>query len=114
MCIRDRLDSADQLSGKTVHVRLSSSYQDSLEELNERLKKAGKPLVKIVLVPDALEDEDMMEMLGAGLFEFIIVDDWKAQMWAQILPKIRLHPQATVRTGGKIGWAVRRLSLIHI
>ena len=39
------LDSADQLSGKTVHVRLSSSYQDSLEELNERLKKAGKPLV---------------------------------------------------------------------
>jgi membrane-bound lytic murein transglycosylase MltF len=102
------LDSADQLSGKTVHVRLSSSYQDSLEELNERLKKAGKPLVKIVLVPDALEDEDMMEMLGAGLFEFIIVDDWKAQMWAQILPKIRLHPQATVRTGGKIGWAVRK------
>lgn len=102
------LDSADQLSGKTVHVRQSSSYQDSLEELNERLKKAGKPLVKIVLVPDALEDEDMMEMLGAGLFEFIIVDDWKAQMWAQILPKIRLHPQATVRTGGKIGWAVRK------
>lgn len=102
------LDSADQLSGKTVHVRLSSSYQDSLEELNERLKKAAKPLVKIVLVPDALEDEDMMEMLGAGLFEFIIVDDWKAQMWAQILPKIRLHPQATVRTGGKIGWAVRK------
>ena len=102
------LGSADELSGKTVHVRLSSSYQDSLEELNERLKKAGKPPAKIVLVPDALEDEDMMEMLGAGLFEFIIVDDWKAQMWAQILPKIRLHPQATVRTGGKIGWAVRR------
>ncbi len=41
----------------------SSSYHDSLEDLNERLKKAGKAPVKIVLVPDALEDEDMMEML---------------------------------------------------
>ena len=26
-------------------------------------------------------------MLNAGLFEFIVVDDWKAQMWAQVLPE---------------------------
>jgi membrane-bound lytic murein transglycosylase MltF len=44
-----------------------------------------------VLVPDALEDEDMMEMLNAGLLEAIVVDDWKARMWAQVLPKITVN-----------------------
>ncbi|MGB7502467.1 MAG: transporter substrate-binding domain-containing protein [Azonexus sp.] len=102
------LTSPEALSGRIVHVRPSSSYHDSLEDLNEQLKKAGKAPVKIVLVPDALEDEDMMEMLDAGLLEAIIVDDWKARMWAQVLPKIKLHPQAVVRSGGQIGWAVRK------
>ena len=57
---------ADDLAGKTVHVRKSSSYHESLVALNGRFAKEGKPAVTIVLVPDALEDEDMMEMLNAG------------------------------------------------
>ena len=59
--------SIDDLSGKTMHVRKSSTYYESLTALNERLGKAGKPPVKLVLVPDALEDEDMLEMMNAGL-----------------------------------------------
>ena len=31
---------------------------------------------------DALEDEDMLEMLNAGLLQAVVVDDWKAKMWA--------------------------------
>ena len=100
--------SAEDLSGKTVHVRKSSSYYESLNLLNERFKKEGKPAVKLVLVPDALEDEDMMEMLNAGLMGAIVVDNWKAKMWAQILPKIKVNDQAIVRQGGKIGWAIRK------
>jgi membrane-bound lytic murein transglycosylase MltF len=100
--------SQDDLAGKTVHVRKASSYYESLETLNGRFRKEGKPLMKLVLVPDALEDEDMMEMLNTGLLEVIIVDDWKAKMWAQILPKIRVNEQVAVREGGKIGWAIRK------
>jgi membrane-bound lytic murein transglycosylase MltF len=98
----------DDLSGKTVHVRKASSYYESLEALNGRFQKEGKATVRIVLVPDALEDEDMMEMLNAGLLEIIIVDDWKAKMWAQILPKIKVNDQVAVREGGKVGWAIRK------
>ena len=101
---------ADDLAGKTVHVRKASSYYESLVALNERFAKERKPAVKIVLVPDALEDEDMMEMLNAGLLEAIVVDDWKAKMWAQILPKIKVNEQAVVREGGQIGWATRKES----
>jgi len=102
------IGTTDDLSGKTIHVRKASSYYESLEALNGRFQKEGKPTVKIVLVPDALEDEDMMEMLSAGLMEAIVVDDWKAKMWAQILPKIKVNEQAAVREGGKIGWAIRK------
>jgi membrane-bound lytic murein transglycosylase MltF len=99
---------ADDLSGKTVHVRKASSYHESLVALNGRFAKEGKPAVKIVHVPDALEDEDMMEMLNAGLLTAIVVDDWKARMWAQVLPKIKVNEQAVVREGGQIGWATRK------
>ena len=98
---------AEDLSGRTVHVRQASSYYESLRALNERLKQAGKPEAKLVLVPDALEDEDMMDMVNAGLLEAIVVDDWKAAIWAQVLPKIRVNEQAVVRGGGMVGWAIR-------
>jgi membrane-bound lytic murein transglycosylase MltF len=99
---------AEALSGKTVHVRWTSSYHDSLVALNQRLAKDGKPAVKLVAVPDELEDEDMMEMLNVGLLDYIVVDDWKAKMWAPVLPKMQLNEGAVVREGGLVGWAFRK------
>jgi membrane-bound lytic murein transglycosylase MltF len=102
------LATLDDLSGKTVHVRRSSSYYDSLAALNDKLKAAGKPEIKLVLVPDALEDEDMMEMTNAGLLSVIVVDDWKAQMWSKTLRKLVLHDKLALREGAKLGWAIRK------
>jgi membrane-bound lytic murein transglycosylase MltF len=104
------LATAEALSGKTVHVRWTSSYHDSLVALNQRLQKDGKPAVKLVAVPDELEDEDLMEMLNVGLVEYIVVDDWKARMWAQVLPKLTLNEGAVVRESGVAGWALRKNS----
>jgi membrane-bound lytic murein transglycosylase MltF len=102
--------SADDLSGRTVHVSKSSSYHESLDALNECFKMEGKSAVKLVFVPEALEDKDMMEMVNAGLLEIIIVDDWKAKMWAQILPNILVNEQAALREGEIVGTAIRKNS----
>jgi membrane-bound lytic murein transglycosylase MltF len=102
------VSSLDDVAGKTIHVRRSSSYYESLVTLNRRFEQEKKAPVEIVLVPDALEDEDMMEMLNAGLFEFIVVDDWLARIWAQVLPKIKMRDDIVFRSGGRIGWAVRK------
>jgi membrane-bound lytic murein transglycosylase MltF len=102
--------SIDGMSGKTVHVREYSSYYLSLTALNQRFKKAGKRPVKLVTVPNALEDEDMLEMLNAGLLEAIVADDWKARMWAQVLPKIKIHEDIQLRPKTKVGWAIRKNS----
>jgi membrane-bound lytic murein transglycosylase MltF len=104
------LGSVEDLSGKTVHVRKVSSYYESLTALNDRFRQAGKPQAKLVLVPDALEDEDMLEMVNAGLLEVIVVDDWKAKMWAQVLPKIQVHDEIVLRPATKKGWAIRKQS----
>jgi ABC-type amino acid transport substrate-binding protein len=68
--------SLDDLSGKRVHVRKASSYYESLEKLNEKLRRDKKEPITLITVPDSLEDEDMMEMLDAGLVELLVVDDW--------------------------------------
>jgi membrane-bound lytic murein transglycosylase MltF len=100
--------SLDGLSGKTVHVRKASSYYESLRELNERFKREGKPEIQMILVPDSLEDEDMMEMLDAGLIELLVVDDWKAHMWSLVLPKTKVRSDLVLRANARTGWAIRK------
>lgn len=102
------IDAVEDLAGQTVHVRRSSTYQESLQVLNERLRRQGKAPVRIAPVPDDLDDEDMMEMVDAGLLQVIVVDDWKARLWARSLPRIKIHDQAAVGTGAIVGWAIRR------
>ena len=104
------IQSVQDLSGREVFVRKSSSYYESLQDLNAELEKAGKPPVRLKLAPETLEDEDLLEMVNAGLVRLVVVDDHKAKFWAQIFPKIRLHPDVAVRTGGAIGWAFRKNS----
>jgi membrane-bound lytic murein transglycosylase MltF len=102
------LASLDDLSGKTVHVRRASSYFESLEALNTRFEKEGKAKANVMLVPDALEDEDMLEMLNAGILGVVVVDDWKAKLWAQILPMVKVRDDLVLQSGAKIGWAIRK------
>ena len=59
----------DDLSGRDVFVRESSSYYGSLVALNERLTAQGKPPVKLTKAPEELEDEDLLEMANAGLVD---------------------------------------------
>ena len=100
----------DDLSGKTIHVRPATSYAESLAAMNERFQAAGKVPVTIIDLPDALEDEDTLEMLNAGLLALVVVDDWKGRMWAQVLPKITVREDLVLRSEGVIGWAIRKES----
>ncbi|WP_205410091.1 transglycosylase SLT domain-containing protein [Flavihumibacter solisilvae] len=104
------IPNAAGLSGNTVYVRRSSSYFSSLKKLNATLAAEGKAPVNLEIISDNLEDEDLMEMLNAGIISTIVVDDWKAKMWAKILPKIRVNETAAVRAGATHGVAYRKES----
>jgi membrane-bound lytic murein transglycosylase MltF len=104
------LATLDDLSGKRVDVRRTTSYYESLAALNQRFASEGKAPVQIVELPPALEDEDKLEMLAAGLLQLVVVDDWLALMWARILPRIKVREDLVLRTEGHTGWAVRKAS----
>ena len=102
--------SVDDLAGKEIHVRKSSSYYESLVQLNGVFKKAGKQPIKLVPADEMFQDEDLLEMVNAGLIPMIVVDSHKAQFWEQIFEDIKVHPDIAVRTGGEIAWAFRKNS----
>ena len=96
------------LSGKEVFVRRTSSYYSSLVALNETLQGQKKPPVTIKEAPEALEDDDILEMVNAGLVPLTVVDDYQAIFWQKVFPDLRLDKAAAVRTGGSLAVAVRK------
>ena len=105
-----RFTKPEDLSGKDVHVRASSSYFASLTRLNVELRRADKPPVNIVKADELLENEDLLEMVNAGLIPITVVDSHIADFWDKVFDNIELHPLAAVRRGARIGIAFRKNS----
>jgi len=105
-----KLDTIFELSGQDIYVRKSSSYYESLQRLNVTLRSLGKKPANLQIVDEYLEDEDLLEMMNAGLLPLIVMDAHKAKFWKKIFTNIKLQPQLKLRVGGKIGLAVRKNS----
>ena len=105
-----KINALEDLSGKEVFVRASSNYSEHLKKLNLRFSETGLDPIKLKFAPEQLEDEDLMEMVNAGLIELTVVDDYKAKLWAQVLPKIELHTEIPLKKDLKFGWVIRKKS----
>jgi membrane-bound lytic murein transglycosylase MltF len=103
-----RIGSLNDLAGQEIFVRRTSSYHESLVGLNARFRQAGLREIVLLPAPENLEDEDLLEMLSAGLVKILVVDSHKAKFWKQIFTTLTLHPELAVRTGGDIAWAIRK------
>ncbi len=104
------LSTIDDLAGKEIHVRASSSYYESLKHLNVKFKKSRKKQMKLVLADDYLEDEDLLEMMNANLILMIVIDSHKGRFWKQIFKNLTLYPDIKLRSDGQIAWAIRKNS----
>ena len=100
--------SIDDLGGRKLVVRKSSSYYEHLLGLNDRLQKEGKPTIELKAADAGLEDEDLLEMIGAGLLPWTVVDLHVANVWAKIYKNLIVHSNLVVHDGGQIAWAVRK------
>jgi membrane-bound lytic murein transglycosylase MltF len=104
------IGSVYDLSGKEVFVRKSSSYYESLTELNAKLKADGKARVDIQEASESLEDDDLLEMVNAGLIPTIVVDNYLADFWKKVFPHLRVHSTVALRTGAVLAVAIRKNS----
>ena len=98
------------LAGKEVYLRLSGVSPKAVEQFNAMLAKDGLPPVKIKAAPEVLADDDILEMVNAGLVKITIADDYVAQFWKQIFPDLVLHNDVAVRSDGQLGWMIRKNS----
>lgn len=101
------IGAVEDLAGREVAVRASSSYRSSLESLNQRFAGQGLPAITIRDLSEALEDEDLLEMVSAGLLPWAVVDDYKAQAWIQVFDNLVIRDDLVLRAGGNIGYAFR-------
>lgn len=104
----ERPSTLEDLSGRRLYVLKGSSYLDHLRDLNARLRSAGRPPVEVEEADARLEGEDILELVNSGVVEITIVDDYKARLWAEVLPDIELREDLPLATGRTVGWAVRR------
>jgi len=102
--------SAADLSGQDVYVRKDGTYHQSLLALNETLKAQGKAPVRVQFAPGNLGDDDLLEMVNAGLIPITIVDSYLAEFWKKIFTNMTVHDTVTVRTGGELAVAIRKNS----
>ena len=104
------IETIDDLAGQEIYVRASSSYRSSIDTLNARFLEEGKAGIIPVDGSEHLEDEDLLEMVSAGLLDWAVVDSWKADVWAGVFENLTVRDDIVFRKGGRLGWAFRENS----
>lgn len=100
----------EDLGSLELHVRPSSSFWESLQALDERVRSSGGQPLDLVAANELLATDDLLEMVSAGHIPGTVVDAYQAEFWSQIFPDLQLHPNLAVRVDGAVGWAIRQQS----
>ena len=106
----DAIESLDDLAGKRVHVRRSSSYFEHLKRLSLTLRERDLSPVHIQPVDELLESEDILEMTDAGMVDMTVMNNYEAESWTDVFSDIQVRADLIVNSGGDIAWAVRKQS----
>ena len=102
------LDDLNDLAGRRLHVRSSSSFVASIAQLNVALANQGLEPVQIEPLDENLQTEDVLELVAAGAIELTVADDHMAEFWAGVLDGIVVRDDLVLNTGREIAWAVRK------
>ena len=101
---------AGDLAGQEVFARKQGGYTGGLLALNDSFRTEGKPPIVLREAPPGLEDDDLLEMVNAGLIPAIVVDDYLAAFWKKIFPRLVVHDDIALATEGTLAIAVRKQS----
>ena len=100
----------EDLSNRSILVRPSSSYYEHLQSLSETFAAQQIAPPELIAADEMLEAEDIIEMISLGEVEMTVMDDYKAEFWAGVLPNVVVRKDLAVNTGGSIAWALRKES----
>ncbi|MES2220697.1 MAG: transporter substrate-binding domain-containing protein [Acidobacteriota bacterium] len=101
-------NSLQDLSGKKIYVNPLTTYYNNLQQVNVSLHKQGKPPILIEKADSNLGDEDLLEMVNAGIIPATITITERAMVWANVLPNITAHPDLAIASQQDLAWAMRK------
>lgn len=103
------LENIDQLSAQKIAVRKSSIYFKYIEEINAKLIGLNLAPIEIIKVDEFLEDEDIMELVHAGVYDFTVVDKHLAGVWLKAFSDLFIHQKLSIHdTPYDVAWLVRK------
>jgi membrane-bound lytic murein transglycosylase MltF len=102
------VSSLQDLSGKKIFVNPLTTYPTNLAKVNDSLRKQGKAPILIESADKNLLDEDLLEMVNAGIIPATVTITDRAQLWANVLPGITPQPNLVIADEGTLGWAMRK------
>jgi membrane-bound lytic murein transglycosylase MltF len=98
----------DDLVGTDIYVSPLTSFYDNLIRINEDRAKAGKAPLSVKPADKNLQEDDLIEMVNAGLIPATVAMQHRAGLWEQVLPNVRLHREMVIASEGDLGWVMRR------
>lgn len=103
-----QIKTLEDLSGKEVYVNPLTAYYESLQNLSESLRKVGKAPILVKAADPNLNDEDLLEMVNAGLIPATVSISIRANFWAQVFTHLTVHSDIVVKKEGQLAWATRK------
>jgi membrane-bound lytic murein transglycosylase MltF len=105
---KPQAESFDDLVGSDIYVNPLSINYERLQQISAERQKSGKPPLSVKAADKSLMDDDLVEMVNAGLVPATVTSDRRAKLWADVLPNVKPHPGIVVSSGGKIAWVLRK------
>lgn len=102
------LSNLADLGGKEVYVNPLTTYYENLQKVNQSLEKDGKKPIDIKAADKNLMDDDLVQMVNAGLIPATVTTKQRADLWSKVLDKIQPHPDLVIASGGQLAWAMRK------
>ena len=98
----------EDLSGKEVYIHKLSALYLAIQKLNDRFKGEGRPPVIVKEADPNLGEDDVLEMLNAGLIGLTVARDVYADFWSKVYTDTKPRKDIVVASGESTGFAVRK------
>jgi hypothetical protein len=87
-----------------IYVNPLATYYDNLKSISDSRLKAGKSPLNIRAADKYLYDDDLIEMVNARLIPATVTRRERADLWTEVLPNIKTHPELVIAREGETAW----------
>jgi membrane-bound lytic murein transglycosylase MltF len=100
----------EDLAGRELYLQMSATSPKAIERFNAELAKKGLPPVRIKAAPESLAEEDILEMVNAGIVHTTLSLGYLADFWKQVFPNIVFNTSAAVKAEAQTAMMIRKNS----